>query len=212
MHRLILNSATYRQAAENPAADKADPENKLLSRFPRRRLQAEEIRDGILYLSNRLDPTRGGPSVFPALPSDLADFARYGRGGALMWETNDDERDLRRRSIYTFQRRSMPLPMMAAFDAPVFSESCDRRSSTTTPLQALSLMNGNLVQEESQHLAALIAKEAGEGKPARVRMAFQRILQRPPTPEEIDRFATFPGTLDALCRVLLNSNEFLFVE
>ena len=212
MHRLILHSATYRQAAENPAADKVDPENKLLSRFPRRRLQAEEIRDGILYLSNRLDLTRGGPSVFPALPSDLADFARYGRGGALMWESNDDERDLRRRSIYTFQRRSMPLPMMAAFDAPVFSESCDRRSSTTTPLQALSLMNGNLVHEESQHLAALIAKEAGEGKPAQVRMAFQRILQRPPTPEETDRFATFPGTLDALCRVLLNSNEFLFVE
>ncbi len=212
MHRLILNSATYRQSAENPAAAKADPENKLLSRFPRRRLQAEEIRDGILYLSNRLDLTRGGPSVFPALPADLADFARYGRGGALMWETNETEADMRRRSIYTFQRRSMPLPMMAAFDAPVFSESCDRRSATTTPLQALALMNGNLIHEESQKLAELIAREAGGAKPAQVRMAFQRILQRAPTAEETDRFSTFPGTLDALCRVLLNSNEFLFVE
>jgi hypothetical protein len=211
MHRLIMNSATYRQAAENPAAAK-DAENKLISRFPRRRLQAEEIRDGILYLSNRLNPEQGGPSVFPALPADLADFARYGRGGAAMWETNDSEADMRRRSIYTFQRRSMPLPMMAAFDAPVFSESCDRRSATTTPLQALSLMNGNLIHEESQHLAALIAKEAGDAKPSQIRTAFQCILHRAPTPAETDRFASFPGSLDALCRVLLNSNEFLFVE
>jgi len=129
-----------------------------------------------------------------------------------MWETNADEADMRRRSIYTFQRRSMPLPMMAAFDAPVFSESCDRRSATTTPLQALSLMNGNLIHEESQHLAALLIKEAGDAKPAQVRAAFQRILHRQPTPEETDRFASFAGSLDALCRVLLNSNEFLFVE
>ncbi|MBI2690003.1 MAG: DUF1553 domain-containing protein [Acidobacteria bacterium] len=209
MHRLIMTSSTYCQSAENGAAD---ADNRLYSRFPRRRLQAEEIRDGILYLSNRLNPERGGPSVFPPLPADLADFARYGRGGALMWETNENEADMRRRSIYTFQRRSMPLPMMAAFDAPVFSESCDRRSATTTPLQALSLMNGNLVQEESQHLAALLAKEAGPERPAQIRAAFQRILHRAPTPEETDRFSSFPGTLDALCRVLLNSNEFLFVE
>jgi len=212
MHKLILTSATYRQSPENPAAAKGDPDNKLLSRFSRRRLQAEEIRDGILYLSNRLNLERGGPSVFPPLPADLADFARYGRGGALMWETNESESDMRRRSIYTFQRRSMPLPMMAAFDAPVFSESCDRRSATTTPLQALALMNGNLMHEESQHLAALLTKEAGDTKPAQIRAAFQRILHRPPTPEETDRFATFPGSLDALCRVLLDSNEFLFVE
>jgi hypothetical protein len=129
-----------------------------------------------------------------------------------MWESNDSEADTRRRSLYTFQRRSMPLPMMAAFDAPVFSESCDRRSATTTPLQALSLMNGNLVHEESQHLAALLAKEAGADKTAQIRTAFQRVLHRAPTAQEVDRFSSFPGSLDALCRVLLNSNEFLFVE
>jgi hypothetical protein len=106
----------------------------------------------------------------------------------------------------------MPLPMMAAFDAPVFSESCDRRSATTTPLQALSLMNGNLIHEESQHLAALIARESGGSKADGIRAAFQRILHRPPSDEETVRFASFPGPLDALCRVLLNSNEFLFVE
>jgi hypothetical protein len=212
MHKVILLSATYQQSAENAPATERDPENKLFSRFPRRRLQAEEIRDGILYLSGRLHAERGGPSVFPPLPADLAEFARYGRGGALMWESNDSDADTRRRSLYTFQRRSMPLPMMAAFDAPVFSESCDRRSATTTPLQALSLMNGNLVHEESQHLASLLAKEAGADKAAQIRTAFRRVLHRAPTADEVDRFSSFPGSLDALCRVLLNSNEFLFVE
>ena len=71
-------------------------------------------------LSGRLNPEMGGPSVFPPLPADLADFARYGRTGAMMWEPNEKEEDARRRSVYTFQRRSMPLPMMAAFDALVF--------------------------------------------------------------------------------------------
>ena len=129
-----------------------DPENRLLWKFNRRRLEAEAIRDGILQVSGRLNPERGGPSVFPPLPADLADFARYGRTGGLMWEPNEKDEDARRRSIYIFQRRSLPLPMMAAFDAPVFSESCERRSSTTTPLQALSMLNGYLVNEEAEHL------------------------------------------------------------
>lgn len=209
MHRLIMTSATYQQAAENPVKADADPDNKLLWRFPRRRLSAEEIRDGILYLSGRLNPERGGPSVFPPLPADLADFARYGRGGALMWETNEKETDARRRSVYTFQRRSMPLPMMAAFDAPVFAESCDRRSSTTTALQALSMMNGALVHEESVHLAKALRANDRDGQ---VREAFARILHRAPSAEESAKFAAFPGGVDAICRVLLNSNEFLYVE
>ncbi|MBM3767230.1 MAG: DUF1553 domain-containing protein [Acidobacteria bacterium] len=209
MHRLIMTSATYQQAAENGAASDADPDNKLLWRFPRRRLSAEEIRDGILYLSERLNPERGGPSVFPPLPADLVDFARYGRGGALMWETNEKETDARRRSVYTFQRRSMPLPMMAAFDAPVFAESCDRRSSTTTALQALSMMNGALVHEESAHLAKTLRATDRAGQ---VREAFARILHRAPTSDEVAKFAAFPGGVDAMVRVLLNSNEFLYVE
>jgi hypothetical protein len=207
MHRLIMNSAAYKQASENPGHPDAP-----YSRFPRRRLEAEEIRDSILYLSGRLNQERGGPSVFPPLPSDLADFARYGRGGALMWETNDNEADTRRRSLYTFQRRSMPLPMMAAFDAPVFSESCERRSSTTTALQALSLMNGELVHQESKYIANRVAEAAGPDRGAQGNTLFRLILHRSPSSEESDRFATFSGGLDAMARVLLNSNEFLYVE
>jgi hypothetical protein len=129
-----------------------------------------------------------------------------------MWEPNEKEDDARRRSIYIFQRRSLPLPMMAAFDAIVFSESCERRSSTTTPLQALSMMNGYLVNEEAAHLARRVETEAGARKEDQIRRAFERVLSRPPAAAELDRFASFSGGMEALCRVLLNSSEFLYME
>lgn len=214
MHKLILTSATWQQGADNPAVkdDSKDPDNRLIWHYNRQRLEAEAIRDGILSISGRLNTERGGPSVFPPLPADLADFARYGRSGGLMWEPNERDEDARRRSVYIFQRRSLPLPMMAAFDATVFSESCERRSSTTTPLQALAMMNGDLVHEESAFLAKRLEKEAGADRTAQIRRAFELVLNRPPRPEEVDRFATFQGPVDAICRVLLNSNEFLYME
>jgi len=214
MHKLMVESATYRQAAENPIVKDTsiDPDNRLMSKFNRRRLEAEAIRDSILQISGRLNREQGGPSVFPPLPADLADFARYGRAGDLMWESNEKESDARRRSVYIFQRRSLPLPMMAAFDATVFSESCERRVSTTTPLQALSMMNGYLVEEESVELARLVEAQTGANKTDQIRRIFELVLGRTPRPEELDRFASFPGKLSAVARVLFNSNEFLYVE
>lgn len=211
MHKLMLLSNTYQQGAENPRASERDPDNRLLSRFQRRRLEAEAIRDSILAASGRLNLDMGGPSVFPALPGDLADFARYGRTGGLMWEPNAKEDDARRRSVYIFQRRSLPLPMMAAFDATVFSESCERRSSTTTPLQALALMNGDLVYDEAAQLAARIAAQTKD-RSLQIDKVFERILSREPSVEERAQFSNYGGTLDSICRVLLNSNEFLYVE
>ena len=214
MHKLMLLSNTYQQSADNPADKDAvkDPENRLLSRFLRHRLEAEAIRDGILLVSGRLNREMGGPSVFPPLPDDLADFARYGRTGGLMWEPNEKAEDAHRRSVYIFQRRSLPLPLMASFDAPAFSESCERRSSTTTPLQALGMMNGSLVQEEAEQVAARIQKESGEDRTRQVRRAFELVLSRPPEPAELDKFTTFRGRLASVCLVLLNSNEFLYTE
>ena len=214
MHRKMLLSNTYRQAAENPALkDPAlDADNRLLSRYNRRRIEAEAIRDGILFVSGRLNREMGGPSVFPALPADLADFARYGRTGGLMWEPNERDEDARRRSIYIYQRRSLPLPMMAAFDAIVFSESCERRSSTTTPLQALSMMNGSLVQEEAEFLARRVRQEAGEKRTDQIRRLFEIVLNRPATPAELDRFDSAGVSLESISRVLLSSNEFVYVE
>jgi mono/diheme cytochrome c family protein len=214
LHRLILLSNTYRQGSENPACNEnhLDPENALLWRFNRQRLEAEVIRDSILSVSGRLNREMGGPSIFPPLPDDLADFARYGRTGELMWEPNEKEEDGRRRSIYIFQRRSLPLPMLAAFDATVTSESCPRRSSTTTPLQALTLMNGSLVIEESAALARCIEAEVGRDRRAQITRAFMRVLNRTPDAADLAPFLAFHGPLEGICRVLLMSNEFLFVD
>ncbi len=214
IHRLILLSNTYRQASENPSFtdNTIDPENHLLWRFDRNRLEAEVVRDSILFISGRLNGEMGGPSIFPPLPADLADFARYGRTGGLMWEPNETEADGRRRSVYIFQRRSLPLPMMAAFDAPLSSESCPRRSTTTTPLQALAMMNGSLVQEESAALARRIKAEAGEDRRAQVCRAFERVLNREPDSAELVAFVAFRGSLEGICRVLLASDEFLYLD
>ena len=214
MHRRMVTSNTYRQSAENPrVVDVAlDPENRLLWRFSRRRLEAEAIRDSILSISGRLDPERGGPSVFPPLPESMEDLKRMTRPQGSMWEPNEKESDARRRSIYIFQRRSLPLPMMASFDAPVFNESCERRSVTTTPLQALSMMNGRLVNEEADHLAARVKKEAGGGRGQQVARLFEIALNRPPEKDELQRFVDFDGPLEAICRVILNSNELLFID
>ena len=129
-----------------------------------------------------------------------------------MWEPNEKDEDARRRSVYIFQRRSLPLPLMASFDALPFSESCDRRSVTTTPLQALSMMNGNLIQEESHHLATRITAAAGDSRDAQIAKAFEHVLNRKPSSDEIARFRSFSGPLEAVCRVLLNSNEFLYLD
>ena len=214
IHRLILTSNTYRQSTENPQAknNTIDPENHLLWRAERRRLEAEQVRDGILSVSGRLNLSMGGPSVFPPLPADLAIAARYGKEGGDMWEPNEKEEDNRRLSIYTFQRRSLPQPMMLAFDAPVFSESCERRSVTTTALQALSMMNGDLVNEEASHLAERIAGTAGADARARITRAFETVLNRPPSAEELNKFADAGYSLVSICRVLLNSNEYLYVD
>ena len=138
MHKLmLLVEHVPAVGGESAGEGQGSGESAAVAISTARRLEAEAIRDSILAVSGRLNPEMGGPSVFPPLPADLADFARYGRTGGLMWEPNEKEEDARRRSVYIFQRRSLPLPMMAAFDASVFSESCERRSSTTTPLQAL---------------------------------------------------------------------------
>jgi len=129
-----------------------------------------------------------------------------------MWEPNEKEEDNRRLSIYTFQRRSLPQPMMLAFDAPVFSESCERRSVTTTALQALSMMNGDLVNEEASHLAERIANTAGADTRTRITRAFETVLNRPPSLDELSKFADTGYSLVSICRVLLNSNEYLYVD
>jgi hypothetical protein len=132
--------------------------------------------------------------------------------GGLQWEPNENEEDARRRSVYIFQRRSLPVPMMAAFDATVFSETCPIRSVTTTPLQAFSLMNGDLVNEEAVQLASRVKREAGNQRRAQIARLFEIVLNRPPESDETTRLLQFNGPLEGICRVLLNSNESLYLE
>ena len=142
----------------------------------------------------------------------MADLAKSVPIGGLQWEPPETEEETRRRSIYIFQRRSLPLPMMAAFDAGPFSESCPRRSSTTTPLQALSFMNGALVNEEAAQLAARIRREAGENRGVQIQRLFEVVLNRAPEAEESARLLQGNHPLEALCRIVLSSNEMLYLE
>ena len=129
-----------------------------------------------------------------------------------MWEPNERDEEARRRSVYIFQRRSLPLPMMASFDAIVFSESCERRSITTTPLQALAMMNGDLLQDGAVHLAQRLEQEAGADRGAQVKRLFDIVLSRPPDAGELRKLTESGGSLESICRVLLNSNEFVYVD
>ena len=215
MHRLIVGFEYLPSGVREPFGGRkssADPENRLLWRFNRRRMEAEAIRDSILYVSGRLNQERGGPGIFPPLPDDLADFARYGRTGRLMWEPNESEPDGRRRSIYIFQRRSLPLPddggLRRAGLQRVLSEPQESRPRRC---QALSMLNGSVVREAA-HLAEAVETEAGPDRGARIALAFKRVLNRSPEPEEVDAFLAFPGDLEGTCRVLLNSNEFLYID
>ena len=215
IHRLILTSSTYRQSSSQKVDGEAvrlDPDDRWLWRFPRRRLEAEEIRDSVLAVSGRLNPEMGGLPVFPPLPEDLGDTQKV--KGLNTWETSPGP-EADRRSIYIFQRRSLSFPFLATLDAPVPNTSCARRTVSTTPLQALALYNGEFVNEQAKYLAARVKKEAGPDVKEQIERAFELAYSRKPSESEIDRAARLldgPDTLTGLCRVLLNTTEFIYVD
>ena len=219
MQRLMLTSSAYRQASRrnDDQAEKADPENRLLWRFPRQRLEGEVIRDSVLAVSGRLNPARGGPPISPPLPSGLENEldSQYENN---FWETSQGE-ESRKRSLYVFQRRSLALPMLQTFDAPVLDASCDRRRTSITPLQALSLYDGDFVNEEARHFADRVRAQGGGRVDSQIRHAFQLALSRGPSDDESEQVRGFFASAESkeealigLCRVLLNSNEFVYVN
>jgi len=213
LHRLMLTSATYRQSSIE-FADKTndlDPANTLLSRMPRRRLEGEVIRDSILTVSGRLNRQRRGPGVYPRLPDSMKDQMLVKNWPA--WEPSDGP-DSRRRSIYVFQRRHLALPLLEVLDAPVPQTSFEQRSVSTTALQSLTMLNGRLVAEESEHFAARLHREAGDDVSKQISLAFQLAFAREPSPQESRRYYEFVESegLTSACRVLLNANEFVYVD
>jgi hypothetical protein len=218
MHRLMLTSNAYRQSSQSqdPQAEKADPDNRLLWKFNRQRLEGEAIRDSVLAVSGRLNSEGGGPPVFPPLPKGLDEAQKV--QGINTWETTTGPEG-RKRSIYVFQRRSLNLPLLETFDAPVFNSSCDRRRASITALQALAMYDGEFVNREASYFAERVRKESSGDQEQQIRLAFQIALGRNPTLAEIKQVQSFFHSLgdksEALagaCRVLLNSNEFVYVD
>ncbi|GAC1473094.1 MAG: PSD1 and planctomycete cytochrome C domain-containing protein [Isosphaeraceae bacterium] len=239
MHRLIVTSATYRQSSSPSAKTlSVDPENTLFSRFNRRRLEGEAVRDAMLAVSGLLDKRVGGPSVFPDLPPGIET-----RGG---WTRSPSTADRNRRSIYVFVRRNLKYPLFDAFDAPDSNTTCAERNITVNAPQALMLLNSDLVMEQARALAGRVLASVPDPVDTRslIQRATRLTLSRPPSSDELSRGRKFlrdqsellsaraenPKTLDLpvplpdgysptqaaalvdYCHVLLNLNEFVFVD
>jgi hypothetical protein len=221
IHKLILMSATYRMASHpNPKALAKDPENDLMWRFDMRRLEAEEIRDSILAVNGSLNLRMGGPGIYPAMPKEvLAGQSMPGSG----WGKSTEAEQCRR-SVYIHVKRSLIYPIIASFDGADTDSTCPVRFATTQPTQALGMMNSAFVNEQARVFAAYLWKRAGSAPTAQVRLALWRVLQREPTPKEVDRGVRLMARLkrrygvgpeEALvrfCTVALNLNESLYLD
>jgi hypothetical protein len=180
--KLLVTSATYRQAGKvTPELLARDPRNRLLTRGPRFRLEAEMVRDQALALCGLLSRKIGGPSVYPPQPPGLWQAAFNGQR---TWATSAGA-DKYRRGLYTFWRRTVPYPSMATFDAPSREICTIRRIRTNTPLQAFVTLNDPVYVEAAQALARRIVKEGGPSAEDRARYSLRLCLCRPPQPEQV---------------------------
>lgn len=238
LHRQIVLSATYRTQSKPPAsatgapdaaqtwkaAKLADPNNRLLARFPRRRLDAESLRDAMLLASGTMNHQAGGPGISPPLPQALVKTLKSGQ-----WRTSSDTAEHYRRSIYIFARRNLRYPLFATFDRPAANCSCSTRIPSTTALQSLLLLNSNFTLDLSKRLASQCINKHSGNRKTQTREIFQRVFSRPPSrQEETDcrefllrqtamakrQGSTTPAlaALTDLCRALFNSNEFLYID
>jgi hypothetical protein len=190
MHRAIVTSATYRQSSRVlPEVLARDPENRLLARGPRVRLEAEVIRDSILKVSGLLCERIGGPSVFPPQPPGVSTEGAY---GGLTWNASPGG-DRYRRGLYTFTKRTAPFAMALTFDAPSGEVCVARRETSNSPLQALTLLNDPVFVETTQALGQMMAT-ATASLEARVDQLFRRCLSRAPEPDELAMLVRFYKT------------------
>src|SRR5208283_2261217 len=182
LQRLIVTSAAYRQSSNvTPELLTKDPDNRLIARGPRYRVDAEAVRDIALAASGLLTDKIGGPSVYPPAPALL--FQPPASFSEKTWNVEQGP-DRYRRALYTFRFRSVPYPMLQAFDAPNGESSCVRRSRSNTPLQALTTLNEPLFVEAAQALAMRTLKDGGKTDQDRITYAFRRCVARPPTQQE----------------------------
>ncbi|MCE9561357.1 MAG: DUF1549 and DUF1553 domain-containing protein [Planctomycetes bacterium] len=215
LHRLILTSAVYRQASTpRNGLDALDPDNRLLARFPLRRLDAEAVRDAMLHISGELDPKAGGPYVASKRSAD----------GVVEIPENVD--GAKRRSVYLQQRRTQVVTFLQLFDAPAIVSTCGKRSPSTIPLQSLVMLNSEFARLRARSFATRLLRDAADTE-KRLSMAFRLVAGREPLKAEraaCEKFLAkqqevFAKEKDAevraladLCQMLLASNAFLYVE
>lgn len=211
MHRVILNSATYRMDSrfENAVSLKADPRNESLWRFPVHRLEAESVRDSILAAAGTLNPKVGGPSVFPVLQPEVLRAMTHG-----IWNQDKDGPEVWRRSVYVYRKRGLPFPMFEVFDLPDQNVSCGARNTTTVPTQALTLLNNDFVLSQSQHFGRFLEEARPGDRAGQVELAYLKVLARRPNARELELGLKFLADqpLDAFAHVLLNLNEFVYIQ
>lgn len=205
LHRMIVLSATYCQSgAVNANAQKVDAGNRLLWHMPLRRMEAEALRDAILATSGKLDRRMGGPSfrLFKYSEVNVASYDPLEHYGPETY----------RRSVYRSSARAIRDELLETFDCPESAQREPRRATTTTALQALSLLNGEFLVEQSRMFADRVRREAGSRLEAQVDCAFRLAFGRDPQAKErpaAKRLLEKRG-LATLCRGLLNANEFLY--
>jgi len=214
IQRLIYTSATYRQSSHWRSED---PENRLLARQSRHRIDAELVRDAALAASGLLTPEIGGPSVFPPQPEGVMNLGQMRRE----WKA-DDGPERFRRGLYTYFWRATPHPLFTVFDAPDGTRACTRRARSNTPLQALTLLNAQAFVECAEALADRLL-EAPLDDDGRLTLAFRSCLSRAPSGHERDRLRLLltqarsegqdeRATWTTLARVLMNLDEFITRE
>lgn len=201
LHREILLSSVYRQSsAFRQDIASADPENRLLAVFPRRRLDAETIRDSLLVASGSLTEKIGGPSVFPPVPSNLY------TGNA--WKVSADKDDWNRRSLYIFTRRSIPYPLLQPFDIANTQQAHAKRDITTTPLQALTLFNSEIVFDWSKALAGRVLRERGGSASAQLDGLFEIAYARKPDKQEKTTLLAFLDSQEKVLKAQAANGKF----
>jgi hypothetical protein len=212
MHRTILLSSTYRQASRSPMEAEAsakDAENKLLWKFSRRRLEAEEIRDAALAIAGRLNAKTGGPSVIVPVEQELISLLYK----PSQWAITKDPAEHDRRSVYLLQKRNLRLPFMEVFDSPDLQLSCARREQSTHAPQALELLNGDHSNAMAEALAKRLDSEAPSNN-AKVDLAYRLAAGRAPSPKERETALRYleSGSLREFSLAILNLNAFLYVN
>ena len=188
MQRLILMSNTYQQASVVAAAiTEKDPDARYLERFPRQRLEAEEMRDAMLSVAGRAEREAGRPGVMVPIDKTLVS-ALYKPS---QWVPAKDPAEYNRRSVYLIAKRNLELPFMQVFDAPDMQVSCPRRESSTHAPQALEMLNGDLANQMAKAFSARLLKEAGPDHRRQVELAYRLAAGRAPKPAELQMALEF---------------------